>query len=43
MISSLAVNDIEQISFVPPVDDLNRKVADFLVNDLQKINIDHNT
>ena len=43
MISNLAVYDIEQISFVPPVDDSNRKFADShsLVNDLQKINVDH--
>lgn len=41
--SNLLVNDIEQISFVSPVDDSNRKVADSLVNDSQKINVDHNT
>ena len=41
--SNLLVNDIEQISFVSPVDDSNRKVADSLINDSQKINVDHNT
>ena len=41
--SNLVFNDIEQISFVSPVDDSNRKVADSLVNDSQKINVDHNT
>ena len=41
--SNLVVNDIEQISFVSPVDDSNRKVADSLVNESQKINVDHNT
>ena len=43
VISNLVVNDIEQISFVFPVDDSNRKVADSLVNESQKINVDHNT
>ena len=43
MTSNLRVNDIEQISFVSSVDDSNRKVADSLVNDSQKINVDHNT
>ena len=41
--SNLVVNDIEQISFVSPVDDSNRKIADSLVNESQKINVDHNT
>ena len=41
--SNLVVNDIEQISFVSPVDDSNRKVADSLVNESQKIDVDHNT
>ena len=43
MTSNLRVNDIEKISFVSSVDDSNRKVADSLVNDSQKINVDHNT
>ena len=42
VISSLAVNDIEQISFVHPVEDSNRKAADSLVNDLPKV-FDYNT
>ena len=41
--SNLVVNDIEQISFVSPVDDSNRKVANSLVNESQQINVDHNT
>ena len=37
--SNLVVNDIEQISFISPVDDSNRKVADSPVNESQKINM----
>ena len=40
---SILIAYCEQISFVSPVDDSNRKVADSLVNESQKINVDHNT
>ena len=35
--SNLVVNEIEQISFVSPVDDSDRKVADSLVNGRKKL------
>lgn len=40
VISNLVVNDTEQSSIVPPANNSNREVADSLVNDLYKFNVD---